>query len=248
MFLTGQLIWKKKWLFLGSITLVLTVLLGGGGLFNPLKMIGNPLPELPRKLPELNVHPLPDSLVNWKEVKPQGDYFDQITPPDFGHLIWSRFPLKVFIKPSPHINQQKNWEESVLQVVKDWGEYLPIIVTDQEEQADIKFVHQAPPFKLGERVRSAETRYELYVAQEGEQKILAHRFTIYLSPTQTGKYAVSALRHEMGHGLGIWGHSPVNTDVMFFSQVRNPSLISQRDINTLKRIYEQPTRLGWEVL
>ena len=36
------------------------------------------------------------------------------------------------------------------------------------------------------------------------------------------------------------------TDVLYFSQVRNPPAISARDVNTLKRVYEQPTRLGWE--
>ncbi len=30
-----------------------------------------------------------------------------------------------------------------------------------------------------------------------------------------------------------------------FGEVRNPAQVSARDINTLKRIYEQPTRLGW---
>jgi predicted Zn-dependent protease len=35
---------------------------------------------------------------------------------------------------------------------------------------------------------------------------------------------------------------------MYFSQVREPPPISARDINTLKRIYQQPTRLGWPVL
>ncbi|MFN4955672.1 MAG: peptidase, partial [Aphanizomenon sp.] len=35
---------------------------------------------------------------------------------------------------------------------------------------------------------------------------------------------------------------------MYFSQVRNPPFISVRDVNTLKRVYEQPTGLGWSVL
>jgi predicted Zn-dependent protease len=33
--------------------------------------------------------------------------------------------------------------------------------------------------------------------------------------------------------------------VPYFSQVRNPPPISPRDVNTLKRIYQQPTSLGW---
>jgi predicted Zn-dependent protease len=63
---------------------------------------------------------------------------------------------------------------------------------------------------------------------------------------QKGKYLPAAARHEFGHALGIWGHSLEETDVMYYSQVGEPPSISARDINTLKRIYQQPTRLGWE--
>ena len=98
------------------------------------------------------------------------------------------------------------------------------------------------------RARSAETRYEFYVRHEANSgAVLSHRFTILLSPNQVGPYIKAAARHELGHALGIWGHSPLETDTLYFSQVRNPPPISSRDLNTLKRIYEQPTRLGWPV-
>jgi predicted Zn-dependent protease len=59
-----------------------------------------------------------------------------------------------------------------------------------------------------------------------------------------GAYIASAARHEFGHALGIWGHSPQPEDVMYYSQVQSPPNISPRDINTLKKIYQQTTRLG----
>jgi hypothetical protein len=34
---------------------------------------------------------------------------------------------------------------------------------------------------------------------------------------------------------------------MYFAQVRTPPVISARDINTLKRVYQQPTQLGWPI-
>jgi len=124
------------------------------------------------------------------------------------------------------------------------------------------------------RARSAETTYEFYVraamdtnpeADTGElqgtasrqitqlnatvsEPVLSQRFTIQLSPDQTVEYTLATARHELGHALGIWGHSPSETDTMYFSQVRNPPEISVRDINTLKRVYEQPTRLGWSLV
>ena len=42
-------------------------------------------------------------------------------------------------------------------------------------------------------------------------------------------------------------NSLVTSDALYFSQVPNPPSISARDINTLKRIYQQPTLLGWKV-
>ncbi len=49
---------------------------------------------------------------------------------------------------------------------------------------------------------------------------------------------------NLGHALGIWGHSQLETDALYFSQVRKPAFISVRDVNTLKKVYEQSTALG----
>ncbi len=76
---------------------------------------------------------------------------------------------------------------------------------------------------------------------------MSHYCTIFLNPHQTSKYIQAAARHELGHALGIWGHSPVASDALYFSQVSDLVTISGRDINTLKRVYQQPTRLGWQV-
>ncbi len=193
-------------------------------------------------------HPLPETLAQWQDSNRSGDYFNQIEALKVGHLIWSQFPVKVYIE-EPADNLAQDWRENVQSAVWEWNAYLPLKIVEEPDLADIQIFRRRPPLEAGKlRASSAETRYQVYLRKlEDGTQMLAHRFTILLSPTQTSKYIASAARHEFGHALGIWGHSPVESDVMYFSQVREPPPISARDINTLKQIYQQPTRLGWNL-
>ncbi|AKG23821.1 peptidase [Calothrix sp. 336/3] len=194
-------------------------------------------------------HPLPPTLVKWQDNSNSGDYFDQITPTEVGYLVWSEFPVKIYLQAPKNIppTQLDNWVKSVTQVVQEWSAYLPLTIVTQPTEADIQILRQTPPLQIipGSKIpraRSAQTTYKFYQ----KSNILYHRFQILISPSQTGKYLTAAIRHELGHALGIWGHSPVNSDVLYFSQVTNPPQISPRDVNTLRRVYQQPTSLGWK--
>ncbi|KAB8315293.1 peptidase [Tolypothrix campylonemoides VB511288] len=196
-------------------------------------------------------HPLPPTLAQWQDSTNSGDYFSQVNPIQVGYLVWSQFPVRVYVEPPQAINskQAQQWVNAVLQAVQEWNVYLPLTVIKQAEDADIIIMRKAPPLQTSPnskipRARSAQTTYEFYVSKNN---LLSHRFTILLSPSQTGQYLLAATRHEFGHALGIWGHSPQPSDALYFSQVRNPPPISPRDVNTLKRVYEQPTSLGWSV-
>jgi predicted Zn-dependent protease len=168
----------------------------------------------------------------------------------------------------------QTWVNAVQTAVQDWNPYLPLQQVEQATGANIAIWRSTPPLRLDYgrdrsstdrssnsdlqnrtplptlRARSAETKFELYaqkpIAPSAEpNSLLAHRMTIYIRPDQSFEHLQAAARHELGHALGIWGHSPNPTDTMYFSQVRNPAQVSARDVNTLKRVYEQPTRLGW---
>lgn len=226
-------------------------------------------------LPTLQVHPLPPMLAAWQDATQAGDYFDQVKPLQVGALVWSQFPVKIYVEalnlsaapvstlPSS-VSLLKNaqaaeWAQAVASAVTEWNRYIPLTLVDEPQQADITIWRSQPPLRIDRRsqepkpwdrnyrARSAETRYELYIDRSQQPALLAHRCTILLRPSQTQQYIQAAARHELGHALGIWGHSPMPTDALYFSQVRNPAVISARDINTLKRIYQQPTRLGWPV-
>lgn len=195
------------------------------------------------KLPPLQTHPLPSSLAEWHDPNHQGDYFSQVIPTEAGYFIWTQFPVKVYLQPTSNSSMTSQaWIDAGLQAIQEWSIYLPLQVVSDSNSADITVQWSDPNLGLTGRIRSAETRYELYVNQFG---ILSHRFTIFIRPRNIPKSLLAAIRHELGHALGIWGHSPLETDALYFSQVRNPPKVSVRDVNTLKRVYEQPTRLGW---
>jgi hypothetical protein len=57
----------------------------------------------------------------------------------------------------------------------------------------------------------------------------------YGQPHSPGMLYATAL-HEIGHSLGIQGHSDQPTDIMYFS-VNERSRLSPRDVNTMLKIY-----------
>ena len=213
--------------------------------YQPDIKVVSPISQIPPQKP----HPLPSSLARSQNNINSGDYFTEIKPTKYGYLIWWQFPVKVYLEtPTGNNNQQsQEWVNTVSQTVQEWNNYLPLTIVENPEIADITIVRKSPPLKFTNgsnipRARSAETRYKIF----NKDNILYHEFTILLSPSQTGKYLLAAARHELGHALGIWGHSTDKGDALYFSQVSNPPLISPRDVNTLKKIYQQPTSLGWK--
>lgn len=248
------------------------------GQFNAQTIVQKPEPDFP-----LQPHPLPPTLAQWHDSN-AGDYFDQIEVVPVGYLVWTRFPVTVYVQPptateleNPFTAQRANvWITAVSQAVQEWNRYLPLTLVDQANGADIIVLRSPPPLQVeaspipnensasGQtqrdprstlqigRARSALTSYKVYVKKASKdaasKPMLAHRCTIQLRPDQAPQYLQAAARHELGHAIGIWGHSRSQADVMYFSQVRQPPPISARDLNTLKRIYEQPTRLGWALV
>lgn len=221
----------------------------------------DPPPTPTSDLPALKVHALPEFLAQWQDQSTGDDYFDQIESTPLGYLVWSKFPLKIYVEhyPSTELsaaNQRfQQWTAAVKKAIAAWKVYFPLEETTEQETADIVVLRSQPEreVKLNPdtglydipRAIAAQTNYEFYLTKD--PAVIALRMTVQVSPNFAGVSLLATIRHELGHALGIWGHSPEAKDAMYFSQVSDPPSISPRDINTLKKIYQQPTRLGWEI-
>lgn len=196
------------------------------------------------------IHPLPAQLAQWEAAE---DYFEAVNPTRFGYLVWWQFPVKVYLQAPPEEivtagdRRAQNWWQGVHQAVQEWNAYLPLLEVDNPSDADIQVWRSLPPVdRTASRARSAQTSYKFYKKRSHQGvEILAHRMSVYLSPGLRQAQTLAAARHELGHALGIWGHSPSPEDALYFAQVADPPPISHRDISTLKRVYQQPTCLGW---
>lgn len=212
-------------------------------------------------LPGLRNYPLPETLKNW-QWENQEDYFSNLDSHPLGALIWYNFPVKVYIQsPDSDLSPSglqafQQWQKAVQEAIAVWQPYIPMRQINNQEEADIIILRQSPVLKAKinpetglynlPRNRAATTRVRFSLSQDNPP-ILKHQMAIEVSPHQTQEYLISNISHEIGHALGIWGHSDSPQDLMYYAHTREIPSLSSRDINTLKKVYQQPTRLGGKI-
>jgi predicted Zn-dependent protease len=261
-----------RWILLGVLAMV-GLALGLSAAW------ANPAPDavpLGQRLPPPQVHPLPPGWLTETVPSPEeaaaGDYFAALEPSPVGPLLWSRWPVTVYVEPMDAATaalpegafarrQVQDWEAAIVGAIAAWGDYLPLRQVDDRDRADIVIgrsrlsLQRASPQRdrptpanaLDLRARTGTTRYEFDLRPTGGDRppILTHRFLVAIPPSGVTAQLQGTARHELGHALGLWGHSDDPGDVLYRTQVAQPPPISPRDRNTLRRLYVQPTRLGW---
>src|SRR5262249_5466804 len=126
--------------------------------------------------------------------------------------------------------------------IKKWNQYIPLTQVSANESADIDvtWINHLVPRLLGiTRLLIAQGRVHM--------QIFMLRPTFYEQEIPERALAPAFL-HELGHALGLLGHSDSSADVMYPIQFaageKAPSHsanITARDLNTLKRVYEAPS-------
>lgn len=170
--------------------------------------------------------------------KGAGDYVDRITTfVNNTTAHWTRFPVRVRLPEDAPPEWRKLMEPSV----EKWNRFIPLKTASRQESADIEvsFVNHLVPRVLG------VTR--LTVAS-GQMKVFIYLLRPNYYPQLPEKTLSAAFLHELGHAVGIFGHSEKPTDVMYTFEVSSSGngkltqdklgAVSSRDVNTLKLIYD----------
>ena len=175
----------------------------------------------------------------------KADYIDELSSDQKQRWSAARMPLKIYLKPGDGVPGYKPSYGAALEAaLRDWIHALEgkmsIVKIDNQKSADI-VVKWTNDVSAGiNRSEGGDVRY--LATPAGIDHADVTLLTLDPSPTVrlTDSLVYWISLHELGHGLGIVGHSRNPADVMYFSapQKVNPQL-SSRDVQTIRRLYSE---------
>ena len=195
---------------------------------------------------------LPEALLPSHYVPAAGDYYFWISDQSEGDE-WKTLPLKVFLGSAPELK----WQQGTREAYDNWSKVFPLELVALPKAADIRMGWEESI--LGEGHAGEEQDWVRFRFEGSELKTRKYAvITVDLSRMWSKDEMRAIVSHEFGHALGIKGHSDSKGDIMYWhvqekirqfgppglplplfwrSLVKQPS---QRDINTLIRLYNSP--------
>lgn len=181
-----------------------------------------------------------DAELNEQTQQPSDDYLNRVIRS--GKRRWQQRVIPVYIEPSRTSISGWNpkFDDILHQAFADWSESSAGLLS-------FKFVETPAPSGITCRWISSPDELPLTGANaccktkcDGDLIVKADLVLLTTNSTfpdtaLTLDYIKAITRHEVGHALGLEGHSDVVGDVMF--TYPGSSQLTQRDVNTITRLY-----------
>lgn len=186
------------------------------------------------------------------------DYFDTLIA-DKGPEKWSqeKMPLKVFIDTGRNMKDfPKEWPAIMYESLQSWVQAtenrISIVAVPNADQADIYCDWTTDAKQLKANATGAEsghTDVEWAMSRKDPTRtrnLIRARVRILIIDSKGRPIDADSLKktclHELGHALGIDGHSGNPRDIMFFGESTSclPAL-SKRDKATIQKLYSDQT-------
>ena len=149
---------------------------------------------------------------------------------------------------------QQRWRGAVDGAIDAWAALLPLRRVEDPTAAQLRVWRRRPPLGRDQagRARASHGRALLHLLaaerQQGQWR-LEPSVDVLLSPGQRAEALQATAVHELGHGFGLWGHSPNAADALAATPGPVPVLRpSPGDRATLEWLQRQPTPFGQPLL
>lgn len=174
-----------------------------------------------------------------------GDNYIEQAPINNQIMRWDKFPLKVSIKLDENVPSY--YRQSILKAMEQWQTSVPFVkFTLENKYADIEIkVMPMPNNVCNEKNCKYIAGYTVPDYKNNHLKKMT--VTLYSKDPHgnffSDKEIYNTTVHELGHALGIMGHSYSIGDLMYMSTFYSPNntsfqYLSLKDINTIKLLYK----------
>lgn len=185
-----------------------------------------------------------------------GDNYIEQVPFDKGILHWdtNKFPLTVSIVENKNVSVPPYYKTEILKAFSQWQtatNFITFATTDNPNSANIVINITNPP-KVS--CNEKECKYVVgFTTPEFKGEMLYKMNIVLYSQDPNGNFfsdkeLYNTILHEIGHALGIMGHSYSTEDLMYMSTDSTASFyapyrssfqyLSSQDINTIRLLYK----------
>ena len=177
------------------------------------------------------------------------DYLASITSQGTRRWPREKLPLRVYIDPGhSETGYRKPFKQLLTESFDTWCQAaenrVAWILEPDPDKADItcRWARTTDDLEQATGAEGGQTMTEMTIDQEGNRKIEKGRitlltFTLQGKPVPDDEMRSTAL-HEVGHVLGLGGHSSNPQDIMFFTVTGSSAkALSSRDKATLCALY-----------